>query len=264
MNRWIYLDFLFGNTKHPVPIIPIHSVLHVIRLTGCFARAPAIELTWLTSVESTESAVNAHMQRSNASNITRKMLVLMALMGLVVKDTWKISTAFVIVGSLLSSLPWPLRLPSPVVPPPHLWGLVSVRRPHSNFTPAALPFLSWKAFLSLACPWGFSACCCQTNTANIFFTVSLIVCCSGRLSSFILARHSYFQRVVSPCHALSSDIALLQTSYVFGGFIPPAILCFFDFSHAVSSVVPISPEDVLRPCVGKCRSAFLSCVLFMI
>ncbi len=121
----------------------------------------------------------------------------------------KISAAFVVVGSPLSSFPWPPRLPSPADPPP-LWGLVSVRRPHSSSAPAGLSPHCWKAFLSLACPWGSSACCCQTNTAKIFFPVSLTVCFSGHLFAICLPLSLlFFTSCFSLYHPLSILCSLL-------------------------------------------------------
>lgn len=157
-------------------------------------------------------------------------------------------------GSLLSSFPWPLRLPFPADPPP-LWGLVSVRRLYSS-TP-----LRWKAFLSLACPWGSSDCCCQTNTAKIFFPVS-----STSLPLFISCYPSFcyrrcFERVVSYCIILLTfSISSFTTLKVFM-FLPVWFSCS-PFPTCCFLCCLYQPRGRSVSLFRKCKAALLSCVLF--
>lgn len=152
----------------------------------------------------------------------------------------KISAAFVVVGSRLSSLPWPLRLPSPADPPP-LCGLVSVRRPHSSFALAGLPPLL-KGLSLISMPLGLLGLLLPNKHRN----QDLLPCLP------------FFGHLCCP-------LSLLFLTICFSLYHPPsntpllnwfvsALPVLWLTQNAVSSDVCITPKGVLHPCLG---SAFL-------
>ena len=147
----------------------------------------------------------------------------------------KISAAFVVVGSPLSSLPWPLRLPSPADPPPSSALRSGIRektllqRCSGRALPPPLKGLS----LSLACPWGSLACCCQTNTAKIFFPVSLAFCLSGHISLFCLPLSLLSLTSCSlPYHPLSI-LLFLPPSFFFSALLALCVILWFSHFHTL-------------------------------
>lgn len=101
-----------------------------------------------------------------------------------IDESKTISVVFVVVGSLLSSLPWPLRLPFPADPSLSL----SLSLSSGIREKTLLPPTAERPFSHGACPWGCSAGCCQTNTAKIIFTHSSLSTILLHFSLFSLYR----------------------------------------------------------------------------
>lgn len=161
-------------------------------------------------------------------------------------NSLKLSAALAVVGSLLSSLPWPLRLPLP------LWGLLSVRRHHHSPTPL-------KGLSLISMPLGLlHRLLPNKHTAKIFFNVSSTLhVVLTRLSPTRLPPFLFFAVFCSPLPALS---LCSWSSHVegFRGFM------LLPLRPSVSSGVCISPEDILSPCVGNVELLYLPVSFFYV
>lgn len=154
----------------------------------------------------------------------------------------KISAAFVVVGSLLSSLPWPLRLPYPAGPPP-LWGLLSVRRPHSNPAPAGLTPPLLKSLSLISMPLGLPSLLLPNKHSQ-----NLLPCpphCQFLWSSITIHLFLYLL-FYSSCYSFQCFqhmLSFVLTSSLVSSF--RVVPC----SRDVSSVVCVSPDASLSSCV---------------
>lgn len=110
----------------------------------------------------------------------------------------KISPAFVVVGSLLSSLPWPPRPPFTADPPLPLWGLVSVRRPYFSARPPPPQPLKGLSLISM--PLGLlGRLLPNKHSQDLLPRSPLSACSSVHLAPSILLYLCCFEQVVPHC-----------------------------------------------------------------